>query len=104
MKYNKSYYHNEIELIKVNNVELKNKIEKTFLRNRISYYIRWDKATFLQRLFGKDVSNQCRICINEWDKEIALELLKEYENALAGNGELLLRKTEPAWKDSYVHK
>ena len=31
MKYNKAYYHNEIELIKVNNTDLKNKIEKTFL-------------------------------------------------------------------------
>ena len=83
---------------------MKNKIEKIFLRNRISYYIRWDKVTFFQRLFGKDVSNHCRICINEWDKEIALSLLKEYENAITGNGELLLKKTEPAWKDSYVNK
>ena len=104
MKYNKSYYHNEIELIKVNNVELKNKIEKIFLRNRISYFIRWDKPTFWQKIFGKVNENQCRICINEWDREIALELLKEIENTMSGQGELLLKKTEPTWKDSYVHK
>ena len=28
MKYDKAYYHNEIELVKVNSTELKNKIEK----------------------------------------------------------------------------
>ena len=104
MKYNKSYYHNEIELIRVNNTELKNKIEKIFLRNRISYYIRWDKPSFWQKLVGKDTSKQCRICINEWDKDIAMELLKKLENSIAGQGEFLLKKTEPTWKDAYVHK
>ena len=104
MKYNKAYYHNEIELIKVNNVDLKNKIEKAFLRNRISYYIRWEKASFLQRLTGKHNPNQCKICINEWDKEVALELLKEFETAIAAQGELLLKKTEPVWDDSSMQK
>ena len=65
MKYNKSYYHNEIELIKVNNTDLKNKIEKVFLRNRISYFIRWEKPSFIQSLLGKHKPNQCKICINE---------------------------------------
>ena len=104
MKYNKAYYHNEIELIKVNNTDLKNKIEKTFLRNRISYFIRWEKPTFWQSLFGNHKPNQCKICINEWDKEVALELLKEFESAIAGQGELLLKKTEPTWDDSIIDK
>ena len=104
MKYNKLYYHNEIELIKVNNVELKNKIEKLFLRNRISYFIRWEKPSFWDRMFGKGNTDKCKICINDWDKEIALELLEELESVIAGQGELLLKKTETALKDSYVHK
>ena len=104
MKYNKAYYHNEIELIKVNNVDLKNKIEKAFLRNRISYYIRWEKASFWQRLMGKHNPNQCKICINEWDKEVALEILKEFDSSISSQGELLLKRTESTLHDVYVHK
>lgn len=104
MKYSDSYYYNEIELIRVNNLELKNKIEKTFLRNRISYFIRWDKVTLWQRLTGKINKEQCKICINEWDKEMALELLKEFEGTIAGQGELLLKRTEPVLKNTYVNK
>ena len=104
MKYNKAYYHNEIELIKVNNTDLKNKIEKAFLRNRISYFIRWDKVTFLQRLTGKKNSEQCKICINDWDKELAMEILKDFEADIAKQGEMLFKRTESALQDTYLHK
>lgn len=104
MKYNKSYYHNEIELVRVDSTELKNKIEKAFLRNRISYFIRWDKVSIWQRVFGKRNAEQCKICINDWDKEIALEILKEFEREIASQGELLLKRTESALNDVYVHK
>ena len=104
MKYNKSYYHNEIELVRVDSAELKNKIEKAFLRNRISYFIRWDKVSVWQRLLGKRNTEQCKICINEWDKEVALEILKEYDSSIASQGELLLKRTESALHDVYVHK
>ena len=104
MKYNKSYYHNEIELVRVDSTELKNKIEKTFLRNRISYFIRWDKVSFWQRLFGKKNSEQCKICINDWDKELALEILKDFEADIAKQGEMLLKRTESLLQDTYIHK
>ena len=104
MKYNKSYYHNEIELIRVENSELKNKIERAFLRNRISYFIRWDKVSLIQKIFGKKENQNCRICINEWDKEKAIEILKEMEDAVSGQGELLLKKTDFSISDIYVHK
>ena len=32
MKYKKSYYHNEIEFIRIDDIQLKDKIEKIFLR------------------------------------------------------------------------
>lgn len=104
MKYNKSYYHNEIELVRVNSAELKNKIEKAFLRNRISYFIRWDKVSFWQRLFGKINSDQCKICINDWDKELALDILKDFEEDIAKQGEMLFKRTESALQDTYLHK
>lgn len=104
MKYNKSYYHNEIELVRVDSTELKNKIEKAFLRNRISYFIRWDKVSFVQRIFGKKNSEQCKICINDWDKEVALEILKDFEADITKQGEMLLKKTESILQDTYIHK
>ena len=104
MKYTISYYHNEIELVRVDSPELKNKIEKAFLRNRISYFIRWDKVSFWQRMFGKTESRYCKICINDWDKEKALEILKEYENAISEQGELLLKRTESSLPELYIHK
>ena len=104
MKYNKSYYHNEIELVRVDSTELKNKIERAFLRNRISYFIRWDRVSFWQRLFGKKNSEKCKICINDWDKELAMEILKDFEEDIARQGELLSKKTESTLQDAYVHK
>lgn len=104
MKYTISYYHNEIELVRVDSPELKNKIERAFLRNRISYFIRWDKVSFWQRLFGSKEPKHCKICINDWDKEKALEILKEFESLISSQGELLLTKTESKLPDLYVHK
>lgn len=105
MNYKISYYHNEIELIRSDNQELKNMIEKAFLRNRISYFIRWDKPSLWQRLFGKKESEYFKICINDWDKEKALEILKEFETLIASKGEFLLKRTESALSsDIYVHK
>ena len=104
MKYDKSYYHNEIELVKVNSKELKNKIEKAFLRNRISYFIRWDRVSFWQKLTGKTNSEQCKICINDWDREVALEILKSLETDIAKQGEMLLKRTESTLQDVNLHK
>lgn len=104
MKYSKSYYHNEIELVRVESAELKNKIEKAFLRNRISYFIRWDKVSLWEKLSGKQNPQRCKICINDWDKEVALDILKEFDSIIASQGELLLKRTESSLHDVYVHK
>lgn len=104
MKYAISYYHNEIELLKTANPELKNKIERAFLKNRISFFIRWDKQSFFKRLFSSKKEESCRICINDWDKEKALDILKDYDALIASQGELLLKKTDPHLTDIYVHK
>ena len=104
MQYNKAYYHNEIELVKVNSTELKNKIEKLFLRNRISYFIRWNKTTLWQKLAGKKNNEQCKICINDWDRELALEILKGLEEDISKQGEMLYKPTESTLQDTYVHK
>ena len=41
--------NNEIELCEVMNSECKKEIERALLKNRISYYIRWPKNSFLSK-------------------------------------------------------
>ena len=84
--------------------QLKNKIEKAFLRNRISYFIRWDRESVWQKMFGRKNSEQCKICINDWDKELALEILKKFEKDIESQGEMLSGRTESSLQDTYVHK
>lgn len=69
--------HNEIIFCTVYDFELKAKIEKEFLNNRISYYESWEKIGFIMRLFGK--KQGCNICINEMQKEKAKEILDKIE-------------------------
>ena len=39
--------NNEIELCEVSDPDCKQLIERALLKNRISYYIRWPKASFV---------------------------------------------------------
>lgn len=41
--------NNEIELCEVSDPDCKQLIERALLKNRISYYIRWPKASFFSR-------------------------------------------------------
>lgn len=62
--------NNEIELCEVADEECKKMIERSLLQNRISYYIRWTKAS----LFGK--KQHCIICVNDSSKDEAEELVR----------------------------
>ncbi|MBQ3105387.1 MAG: hypothetical protein IJC59_05955 [Lachnospiraceae bacterium] len=101
--YGKEYYHNEIELIRIRERELKERIEREFLKRGISYYIRWEKRGFFAKLFSSDKKKQeCIFCINSWDKDKALTILEEFETAITEDGELLLKKTHSSLPDIYV--
>lgn len=63
--------NNEIELCEVDNLDCKKEIERELLRNRISYYIRWPKASIFSN--KKDC---CIICINDSAKEEAQEVVR----------------------------
>lgn len=53
--------NNEIELCEVGDLNCKQAIERELLRNRISYFIRWNKGGIF-RLGRK--KNYCIICVN----------------------------------------
>jgi len=63
--------NNEIELCEVSNPECKKEIERELLRNRISYYIRWPKSSFLS-----PKKNSCIICVNDSAQDAAEEIVR----------------------------
>lgn len=77
--YTKVKVHNEVELCETADMDVKSRIEKTLLENRISYYIKWYKQGFFW-----NSKNVCVFCVNENSKDEAEELI----NGLAGeNGD-----------------
>ena len=63
--------NNEMELCEVFDPECKQTIERALLKNRISYYIRWPKQSFLHRK-----RFDCIICVNDNAKEQAEEVVQ----------------------------
>lgn len=72
-EYSKVKVHNEIELCEVEDLEIKERLEKELLKNRISYYLRWTKP----RLFGRNKNGTCIFCVNEAQREVAEAAIKE---------------------------
>ena len=79
--YTKVKVHNEVELCETADMEVKSRIEKTLLENRISYYIKWYKQGFFW-----NSKNVCVFCVNENSKDEAEELInelaKKYEDTI----------------------
>ncbi len=76
-------FNREVAFCKVYSHESKNKLEKLFLENRISYFIEWQDKSFLQRFFAKDTNKEktvFTIKINEADVEKARELVQGIES------------------------
>lgn len=74
-------YNREVSFCRVYSQEDKDKLEKLFLENRISYFIEWQERSFLARTFGSDKQkNIFTIRINEADVEKATELVQGIES------------------------
>lgn len=70
-------YNREVSFCKVYSLSSKEKLEKLFLQNRISYFVEWQERSFLSRLFGSDKQkNTFTIRINEADVERATDLIR----------------------------
>lgn len=76
-------FHREVAFCKVYSMDSKEKLEKLFLQNRISYFIEWQDKSFLERLISRNNSkekNVFTIRINEADVERARELVSGLES------------------------
>lgn len=83
MAFDDQRFNREVSFCKVYSLEDKEKLEKVFLKNRISYFIEWQERPFFSRMFGSDrqkEKNIFTIRINEADVEKATELVQGIES------------------------
>lgn len=74
-------YNREVSFCRVYSKEDKDKLEKLFLKNRISYFIEWQERSFFARMFASDKQkNIYTIRINEADVEKATDLVQGIES------------------------
>lgn len=79
--------NNEIELCEIADEECKNQIEKELLKNRISYFIRWQKKS----IFSK--RERCIICVNDNVKEEVAEIVQAVCDEMGGSVRFIMRKS-----------
>ena len=83
LSFDDKVFNREVSFCRVYSLESKEKLEKLFLRNRISYFIGWQDRSFLSRLLkGENQKEKTTftIRINEADVERATELVKGLES------------------------
>ncbi len=84
--------HNEIEYCIVQDMDIKMKIERAFLNNRISYYEKWEEPSLFRKLLG-DGALRCTLCINSMQAEKANELLADLDLD-KGQVEMVMRRVD----------
>lgn len=76
------FFCHEIPFCRVYSLESKDKLEKLFLNNRISFFIEWKEKSLWDRFFGNEVKekNIFTIRINEADSVLAKGLIEGMES------------------------
>lgn len=88
--YQKVKVNNELEWCQVTDLMTKERIEKALLKNRVSYFVKWEKPRF----FSNDKFGTCIFCVNQLQKEIADEALHQLEEELQGKIKFINRRVE----------
>ena len=74
------YFNNEMDFCRVRGEEAKRALERVFLGNRVSYFIRFESRSVLSRLFMGRKPESYVIRINVRDFARAAELVEGMEN------------------------
>lgn len=88
--YQKVKVHNELEWCQVTDIATKEKIEKILLKNRVSYFVKWEKP----KLFSNEKFGTCIFCVNQLQKEIADEAIYDLVQEAQGKIKFVNRKVE----------
>lgn len=70
----------EIAFCRVHSKDAKERLERLFLQNRISYFIDFQEKSFIGKLFGTKDKNTYTFKINEDDVARATELVKDMDS------------------------
>jgi len=83
MAFNSVFFNHEISFCKVYGVDEKEKLEKIFLKNGISFSMEWQKDRLWDRLRNKASSGESvfTVHINEADQGRAKDLIADLECA-----------------------
>ena len=81
--------NNEIELCEIFDSECKKVIEQTFLKQHISFFIRWPKANLFNR--RKD---SCIICVNDHAKDEAESIVRTICDEAGYHVRFIIKKTQ----------
>ena len=88
--YQKVKVHNELEWCQVNDITTKEKNEKIILKNRVYYFVKWEKP----KLFSNEKFGTCIFCVNQLQKEIADEAIRDLDEDVKGKIKFVNRKVE----------
>lgn len=93
--YQKQKVNNEVEWCQVFDLDMKDRIEKVLLKNRVSYCIIWEKPKF----FASDKREKYIFCVNSLQKETADSAIEQLGNLeeLKGKINFLNRKVEKSF-------
>ncbi len=83
MAFNSVFFNHEIPFCKIYSEDVKEKIEKLFLKNGISFCMKWQKDRLWNRLRDGDLSEKgvFTVHINEADQSRARDLVADLEGA-----------------------
>jgi len=78
-------FNHEVPFCEVEKEEIKTKLEKVLLKERISYYIQWPKTGY----FSSTKKTTCIFYINDLQREGAEAALKLLEESVVANVKIL---------------
>lgn len=83
MAFNSVFFNHEIPFCKVYGVDEKEKLEKIFLKNGISFCMKWQKNRPWERFWNKDFMRESvfTVHINEADRNRAKDLIADLDCA-----------------------
>ena len=88
--YQKVKVHNELEWCQVNDINTKDRIEKVLLKNRVSYFVKWEKP----KLFSNEKFGTCIFCVNQLQKETADAAIAELAEELKDKIKFVNRRVD----------
>lgn len=91
--YQKVKVHNEVEWCQVTDMSTKEKIERILLKYRVSYYVKWEKPKF----FSSDKFGTCIFCVNQMQKEIADDAIRDLSEEIKGKVKFVNRRVDKTY-------